>query len=381
MPFRLPTRVTIAPGCAVQVAHELPNLNAGRVLLVTDSGLQSTPWPDTLLAPIQAKDIEVGIEDGIEQNPRYETIDAIADRARAGEVDVIVGLGGGSVLDAAKAIAMLLKNSGSCLDYEGRNRFVNGSAPFIAIPTTCGTGSEVTWVSVITHGGQRRKLSVKGDGMFPRLALVDPNLLETLPAKLIAYTGMDALTHALEACTVNCANPVSDALAEKALYLLFGHLKTLVHNPSNEAARFEVMRASTLAGMAFGNADVGGVHCLSETIGGMYDVPHGLANAMFLAPVMRSHEPVIRSRLAELYMVVEGSEKSRRYLSKAEKSELMLEKIETLRRHLEIPGFSSLNLSRETHPLIAEGAVRNGSNDSNPRPMDVQAYMEILGKS
>ncbi len=377
MPFRLPTRVTLAAGCVEQLSQELTNLNARRVLLVTDVGLQSTRWPAAVRSSLKKLPVEVEVEAGIEQNPRYETIDAIADRARGSGVEVIVGLGGGSVLAASKAVAMLLKNPGSCLDYEGRNRFTNGSAPFIAIPTTCGTGSEVTWVSVITHAGQHRKLSVKGDAMFPSVALVDPDVIASLPARLIAYTGMDALTHALEACTVNCANPISDALAEKAITLLFGNLETLVQNPADKDARFAVMRASTLAGMAFGNADVGGVHCLSETIGGMYDVPHGLANAMFLVPVMRYHEPFIRSRLAEIHTVLFGEAD----LPEMEKSGLMLEKIDALRRKLEIPGFASLNLAMETHRPIAEGAIANGSNASNPQPMNVEAYLEILTKS
>lgn len=374
MPFRLPTRITLAAGAAGRLVQELSDLNAGRVLLVTDAGLQSTPWPESLLAPVKQQNIAIRIESGVEPNPRYETIDAIADRARGDRIDVVVGLGGGSVLDAAKAVAMLLKNPGSCLDYEGRNRFTGGSAPFIAIPTTCGTGSEVTWVSVITHTGQQKKLSVKGDAMFPAVALVDPDLIATLPAPLIAYTGMDALTHALEATTVNCANPVSDVLAEKAIQLLLGNLPALVENPADEMARFSVMQASTLAGMAFGNADVGGVHCLSESIGGMFDVPHGLANAMFLAPVMQYHEPVIRKRLAEIYSAVFGSSE----VPEEERSKLLLEKIEMLRRRLLIPKFESLNLPVESYQQIAVSAVANGSNGSNPQPMTTEAYLEIL---
>ena len=239
----------MAPGCVNQVAEVVASFSSRRVLLVADQGISATPWFTLVMDLVEKAGIPIVSADEIEPNPRYTTIDKLAERARSNKLDCVVGLGGGSVLDAAKAIAMLCKNSGSCLDYEGKNRFEHGSVPFVAIPTTCGTGSEVTWVSVITHPGQQRKLSVKGDAMFPAAALVDADMLKTLPAHLIASTGMDALTHAVEAYTVNCGNPVSDALAEKAIVLLFRYLPALYQNVDDDDARFAVMRASTLAGM------------------------------------------------------------------------------------------------------------------------------------
>ena len=366
----------MAPGCINQVAEVVASFSSRRVLLVTDQGISGTPWLNLVMDLVEKAGIPIMAADEIEPNPRFTTIDKLAEKARSNKLDCVVGLGGGSVLDAAKAIAMLCKNPGSCLDYEGKNRFENGSVPFIAIPTTCGTGSEVTWVSVITHPGQQRKLSVKGDAMFPAAALVDPDMLKTLPAHLIASTGMDALTHAVEAYTVNCGNPVSDALAEKAIALLFRYLPALYRHVDNSEARFAVMRASTLAGMAFGNADVGGVHCLSETIGGIWDVPHGLANAMLLGPVMKYHEPVVQDRFAALTKLLDGPEVWDR--SEQALSRMFLAKIEQLLDEVSIPGFSSLNIPQEEFERVALGAVANGSNPSNPQEMDVPAYMKIL---
>lgn len=372
MAFRVPTKVSVASGCIDRVSEALGYKN--HVLLVVDEGIQMTLWPDRVEGLLKREGHEVTVVTGIEQNPRYHTVDQIADEFRSMRVDAVVGLGGGSVLDAAKAIAMLLHNPGSCLAYEGKNKFNNGSAPFIAIPTTCGTGSEVTWVSVVTDPDAQRKLSIKGEAMFPDAALVDPDVLTTLPPHLVAYTGMDALTHAIEAYTCNCSNPISDALAEKAVSLLFAFLPRAVADIHDPVARFEVMRASTIAGMAFSNADVAAVHCLSETIGGLYDVPHGLANALLLAPVMQYHQPFIATRLSCLYNLIEPGHT----LDESEASAAMIEAIEQMASQVSIPHFKSLNISSDRYPEIARRATQNNSNGSNPQLMSLKAYEEIL---
>lgn len=373
MAFRVPTQVTIASGCINAVSQTI-DVPGSRVLLVVDEGLQATPWPDRVDGLLKQAGHSTTLVTGIEQNPRYLTIDKIAETYRSLEIDIVVGVGGGSVLDAAKALAMLLKNPGSCLDFEGKNKFSNGSAPFIAIPTTCGTGSEVTWVSVVTDAVNRRKLSIKGEAMFPTAALVDPDVLTTLPAHLVAYTGMDALTHAIEAYTCNCSNPVSDAMAEKAIALLFAFLPRAVANIHDAEARFEVMRASTIAGMAFSNADVAAVHCLSETIGGLFDIPHGLANAVLLAPVMRFHQPVIAPRLARLYNLTQAGHVS----NESEASEAMIAAIQHLASQVDTPDFKSLNIASDQYPEVARRAAQNNSNESNPQPMTPDSYTLIL---
>ncbi len=374
MAFRLPTRVTIASGAFRLLADEVRTVGAQRVLLVLDQGLRATPWPAEAIKLLETAGVSVVVQDQVEPNPRHHTIDAMAAEARQAGVEIVVGLGGGSVLDAAKAVSMLLKNPGSCLDYEGKNRFSNTTVPFLALPTTCGTGSEVTWVSVISHEKEQRKLSVKGDAMFPDVALVDPDLLQTLPAHLVAYTGMDALTHAIEAYTGTLQNPVSDALAEKAIALIFAYLPRLVNDVTDAEARFAVMRASTLAGMAFGNADVGGVHCLSETLGGIWDIPHGMANAMLLAPVMQYHAPFIESRLAAMHDVIAPAAT----LSPGEGARAFLEEIERLTTLVQIPPFATLGIAEALYPEIAAGAAVNNSNNSNPQPMVADNYLEIL---
>ncbi|MDZ4698501.1 MAG: iron-containing alcohol dehydrogenase [Rhodothermales bacterium] len=372
MPFRLPTHVYLEPGCLERLPGIVAGLDGGPVLLVCDGGLKRTPWPARAVQLLASCGHEVMVFDGVEPNPRSETVDRLAAGARDRGVRCVVGLGGGSVLDAAKAVAMLLRNPGRCLDYEGKNRFSGGSAPFVAIPTTCGTGSEVTWVSVITDAAGKRKASVKGDGMFPRVALVDANLVATLPAELVAQTGMDALTHAVEAYTGLAANPVSDALAEKAVELLCAYLPRAVAAIQHDAeAREEVMRASTLAGMAFGNADVAGVHCLSESLGGQWDVPHGHANAVLLAPVLRYHLPWVETRLVRLEAIVTPDDTEPSSIA-------FIERVEGLVAELGIPPFRTLHIPSGAYTRIAEAAEANNSNASNPRMMVAADYMAIL---
>ena len=375
--YRMPTRVHIEPGCRARLPEVAASLDLRRVILVVDPGLQATRWPEEIGRLLAAGGVRTEVFDQVDPNPRTTTAARIAERIRAADLEGVVALGGGSVLDAAKAAAMLATNDGTPEDYEGPNLYPRAPRPMIALPTTCGTGSEVTWVSVLSHRASRRKISVKGETMFPDQALVDADLIRTLPANLIAWTGVDALTHALEATTCGLANPVSDALAEKAIALLFQYLERAVDDVEGDGeAREAVMRAATVAGLAFGNADVAGVHCLSESIGGLFDVPHGLANAILLAPVMRTHQSSIEKRLAELRQIVHP-ETDR--APGAERADLFLGAIEDLARRLEIPPFSSFGIDPADHREIAELAVGNGSNGSNPRPMTAESYLEILG--
>lgn len=368
-PFRVPTRVLLAPGSLGRLPEIVSGYAPERVLLVTDPGIEETGWPERVWRALGEIGVEAITFDSVEPNPRHSTIDRMAEWGRDEGISLVIGLGGGSVLDAAKAAAMVIPNGGSCAEYEGRNRYRETPLPFLAIPTTCGTGSEVTWVSVITVEERQAKISVKGETMFPAWAVVDSDLLRTLPAKLVAWTGVDALTHALEAATCRLANPISDTLATQAVALLLRHLRRAVADIAGDAeAREAVMRASTIAGLAFGNADVAAVHCLSETLGGRWDVPHGLANAVLLAPVLRYNLQGSAGKLA----VLAGS------LGIPEGAEGVIRAVEELVRDLEIPPFGDLGIPEEDYPWIAERAVANGSNPSNAREMGVGEYLEVL---
>ncbi len=376
MPFRLPTRTVLEPGCVARLPEIAASYEPRKVLLVTDRGYRATGTPERVARDLAAQSLTVLLTDEIEPNPRSTTVDRLAERARAERASLVVGLGGGSVLDAAKVLAMLIPNGGRAEDYEGKNRAPKPSLPFLAVPTTCGTGSEVTWVSVITHPERLWKMSLKGDSMYPDWALVDADLLKTLPPSFVAWTGLDALTHALEAVTGRAANPASDALAARAITLLFRYLKRAVEDIGDDTeAREGMAEASTLAGMAFGNADVAAVHCLSETIGARWDTPHGLANAVLLAPVLRSHGDSIAPRLAVLEAALPGGPTG---ADDRERAERFLVSVEALVRTLHTPEFADLGIPPADYPWIAKRAALNGSNASNPRPMGAPEYLALL---
>ncbi|MEL7061876.1 MAG: iron-containing alcohol dehydrogenase [Acidobacteriota bacterium] len=375
--FRMPTRVHIAPGALDRLPEAARALGLSSALLAVDPGVRSaTSILDRALELLRAAGLRCEVFDAIEPNPRTTTATAAADLLRSEQLDGVIALGGGSVLDAAKAAAMLAENELRIEQYEGRDRYAAAPRPMIAVPTTCGTGSEVTWVSVLSQPATRTKISVKGESMFPDQALVDADLLMTLPADLVASTGVDALTHALEATTSAAANAVSDALAEEATRLLFTFLdRARADIGGDDEARAAVMRASTLAGLAFGNADVAAVHCLSEAIGGLADTPHGLTNAVLLAPVLRSHRPWIDDRLAQLDSAVLGGEPR---ASVEERADRFLAALDELLGRLEIPPFAALEVDPGDFNAIAARAVRNGSNRSNPRPMSGASYRALL---
>ena len=383
--FRMPTHVHIEPGAFGRLPEAARRLGLQSALLVVDPGIRDhTDLLKLACENLESTGFRVRVFDAVEPNPRTSTVTAAGDVLRADQLDGVIALGGGSVIDAAKAAAMLATNSQRIEQYEGKDRYTERPKPFIAIPTTCGTGSEVTWVSVLTHEPTRSKISVKGETMFPDQALVDADLLKSLPPHMVAWTGVDALTHAVECITCLAANAVSDALAIQAVRLLFQYLPRAVADIESDAeAREAVMRASTLAGLAFGNADVAAVHCLSEALGGLYDVPHGLANAILLAPIMRYHRRAALDRLAwidkHLHCTsalepVDSSDGP----SDGERADRFLDDLEGLCKRLEIPSFNSLKVPGEDHDIIAAAAVRNGSNRSNPQPMSPTSYREIL---
>ena len=371
--FRLPTQVCIEPGCLRHLPQVVRERGVSRVLLVTDRHLAQREFLLAARTELERAGLLCDLFEEVESNPRTSTVERIAAQAREERAQLIVGLGGGSVLDAAKAAAMLATNAGGALDFVGRDLFGAQPLPFVAVPTTCGTGSEVTWVAVITSKERATKVSIKGMGMFPDVALVDAELLRDLPTSLLASTSMDALTHAIEACTGRLANPTSDALATEAILRIMGSLEQAVNDPAAaESARQDLACASTLAGMAFGNSDVGAVHCLSETLGGLFDVPHGLANAILLAPLQRYQLDSCAGVFARLETRLGGNSDA------SAQSRAFLERIEALARAVHIPPFSALNIPTDAFGDIARRSVLNGSNSSCPQTMGEEDYLRIL---
>ncbi|MEM8964053.1 MAG: iron-containing alcohol dehydrogenase [Acidobacteriota bacterium] len=377
--FRLPTHVHIAPGASQHLADVTKSLDARRVLFVFDPGLAATDHPQRMQKDLADAGVHVESFDAIEPNPRTTTAEAAGALAAEHKLEAVIGLGGGSTLDAAKAAAMLATNPGPAASFAGVGKYHSRPLPFIAIPTTCGTGSEVTWVSVLSDPSRRTKVSVKGLGMFPDQALVDADLLRTLPTALVKWTALDALTHALEAYTCNRANPVSDILAERAIVSIWRFIgRAAADIEGDDEARARIMQASTVAGISFGNADVASVHCLSESLGGLYDLPHGKTNAILLYPLLQFNRPYIDARLARLFELIEPDADVKTDV--VHRADFFMEELLTLLTGLDVPHFSTLEVPTDDYPMIAAQAAANNSNSSNAKKMTASKYETLLGR-
>jgi len=374
MQFHFPTRVIFEAGAISRLGNVVEaDFRGKRLLLVTDRGIVRSGIADKVLSRLPG----TPVFEEVEQNPTHGTVNRGGAIARELGSELIVGLGGGSALDAAKGIALLATNPGPIEDYEGRSRYHSAPLPVIAIPTTCGTGSEVTWVAVITHTERKFKMGVKGPLMFPAVALVDPDLLSTLPRPLVAATGLDALTHAVEAYTAKPATFMTDVWARESFFLVLHFIRDAYRNiGGNREAREGMMKGSLMAGLAFGNSDVGAVHCIAESIGALYNIPHGVANAIFLPFVMEFNLPVSSARYAELARLAAIGEPDETLASRR-----LIQRIKELSREMGIPSFKELGLKQDRFAEIARKSFENNSSPSNPRDITADDYLSILKKA
>ncbi len=371
MQFHMPVKLYFGPGEIQNLTRILAqDLKANVPILVTDKGIAASGILEIVTQMLPG----IRVFDTIEANPKSDTINEIARELRQIKPDLVIGLGGGSPLDAGKALALLATNDGPIEAFEGREKYIHDPLPFLAIPTTCGTGSEVTWVSVITDVTRKFKMSIKGPKLYPTVSIVDPDLIKTLPKSIIASTGLDALTHAVEAYLSKPATLVTDTNALAAVQLILGSVEDAFFDiEKNSRAREKLMYGSTIAGFAFGNSDVTAVHCISESIGALYDVPHGVANSIFLPHVLAYNLPACVEKFATL-------SRKTGFIAKddAMAAQLFISHIADLSKRLGIPVFKDLNIGRDQFETIANMSFLNNSNGSNPRPLEAKDYLKIL---
>jgi len=296
----------------------------------------------------------------------------IANRLQA---DCLVAIGGGSPIDCAKAIAVLATHGGAVRDYEGKDKISGNVLPLIAIPTTAGTGSEVTFSSVITDTGDRFKFTLKHPGIAPRVALVDPQMTLTMPPGLTAATGMDALTHAIEGYTAKVSEPLADAAALYAIELIAKYLKVAVKEGRSMEARAGMLLGSVLAGIAFSHSDVGSVHCIAEALGGKYDTAHGVCNAVVLPAVMEYNMDYCRERYARIASAMGIS-----FDSTEDGAQRAVDAVKKLAVDLNLPSFGSFGVKATDIEELASNSYVNGSNKDNPRPMSKDDYLTLFNK-
>lgn len=278
-------RIVHGWGTVATLHDEIRRLGGSRVLLVSDPGLQRAGLVDRIASLLGDFDVCTFTE--VEPDPSLETVAACANKVRAHNADLVIGLGGGSAIDVAKCAAAFVHNPGEVRDYLGIDKLTHPAVPKIMIPTTAGTGSEVTNVAVLSLKSEKTKKGIVSRHLVADCAILDAELTQGLPAAVTAATGMDALTHAIEAYLSRYAQPLTDQFALQAISLIAGNLRTAVHHGAEQRARERMMMASLFGGLAFGSAATGMVHGLAMPIGGQFNIPHGIANAVLLPHVMR----------------------------------------------------------------------------------------------
>lgn len=377
--FSVPQEIIFGSGSLNRLPELLKKQNAARVLLISGPHLNKMGVVGRLRDSIVSAGAACETFTDVEANPSMETVEKAAAAYRAFGADAIVAIGGGSPMDVAKAVGVVVTYGGSIAQYEGVGTVPGPIVPLIAIPTTAGTGSEVTTFSVITDHSRNYKLTVGSQYLIPRCALLDPELLTTTPAGVAAACGMDALVHALEAYLSRAASPFSDAMAEKALALIGRSLRAFVADRANLEAASDMLAGSLFAGIAFSWARLGNVHTMAHPLGGFFNVPHGVANAILL-PVVVDYNAIADhdGKYETIYRAVAAS-------PKAEFSQEMLaDELRRLAARIGIPAtLAEVGVDAEKIPEMAADAMKSGNIYVNPRTStqkDIeQLYRRAMG--
>jgi alcohol dehydrogenase class IV len=372
--FSAPTKIVYGEGASADAGLEMSALGGKRPLLVTDAGLRAAGLADGVLKALgQAC---AGVFDEVPQDSGVHVVEKAAELARSAGADAVVSLGGGSVLDTAKGLALLLSEGGRLQDYQGFQMLTRRLAWHVAIPTTAGTGSEATFAAVIKDHQALAKILLFDAHLAPDVAILDPRLLAGLPPRITAFTGMDALTHAVEAMHSLQAGPFSDALALHAVRLIAGSLPACVERGRDLEARGRMLVAATLAGQAFTNAMVGVVHALAHTLGGRFGVPHGLANAILLPFGMEYNLGESASRYA---LVAEAFGVRRAGASPEDSARAAVQAVRDMNARIGLPRkLREAGVPRERLGEVAEASLSDGSIVYNPRPADAASLAELL---
>lgn len=350
-------------GALCKVGQCARRLGGDRVLFVTDPGLIKAGWVDESLRHLKAENLEFIVYDNVVSNPRDFQVEEGARLYLEKECDVIVAVGGGSPIDTAKAIAILVSSYGDIHDYEGCNLVTQPIPPMVCVPTTAGTGADVTQFAIITDTKRKVKMSILSRAVMPEISLIDPLLLGTLSPELIAATGMDALTHAVEAYVSSLSWTLTDPHAIHAIELVTEHLVRAVRNKDMES--LEGMSIACLeAGIAFSNAILGAVHALAHPLGGFYDMHHGMANAVLLPTVVNRNLEYSSDKYARVAKAM-GVDTQR--MCKEDAALCVLQQIDKLVADLELPTkLSQFDTKSEDIPLMAELAQQDICMRTNP---------------
>lgn len=386
--FFCPVKVIAGHAALEHIPFELATLGATRPMIITDKGVRS----NNLLVPIEAAfestDAVIGcIFDDVPPDSSLETVRKAAQLYRENNCDAIIAVGGGSVIDTSKATNILVtEKSDDLLKYSGAHNLPKALKPFFVIPTTSGTGSEVTMVAVVSDTEKNVKMAFASYYLMPHAAILDSRMTQTLPPHLTAMTAMDAMTHAIEAYSCMAANPISDAYATAAIKKIANNLFNVLDNPSDAHGRLELAQASTMAGIAFSNSMVGLVHSLGHALGAVAHLPHGLCMNLFLPYVLEYNKEINGDKIADLLLPLSGPDiyaQTPAHLRANKTISTLLAIRDRLFALTKLPRTLSETgkVNEDQFDEIAEKALNDGSIIYNPKEANLSDLKSILKKA
>lgn len=370
--FFMPRDNVLGPGALDEGLAQVAKLGFKKALIITDEGLNKIGVASKVVDKLAKLGIQADIFDGAQPNPTIGNVEEGLAKLEQSGADFIISLGGGSSHDCAKGVALVATNGGKIADYEGLNKSSKPQKTLIAINTTAGTASEMTRFTIITDETRHVKMAIVDSNVTPAMSINDSELMEGMPASLTAATGMDALTHAIEAYVSTAATPITDACATQAIELIARYLPTAVTEPDNKVAREKMAYAQFLAGMAFNNASLGYVHAMAHQLGGFYDLPHGVCNALLLPHVEAFNLSVAHERLDRVgTLLVENNPNL-----------AGLDVIDAIKKLADIVGIpkslEELGVKREDFTVLAENALKDVCGFTNPRQANLNEIITIF---
>jgi len=378
--LKSPNLILAGFGALAKMGEEAGNLEAKKALLVTDKGITASGISAKVEKVLTDQKIAVDVFDQVIPDPDIACCEMCIDRAKAGRYDLIVGVGGGSSMDIASVTSTLCTNPGKIHDYFGVNLLKKQGIPTFLVATTAGTGAEVTPNAILTDTAAKLKKGIVSPYILPRAAVVDPELTLSMPSRVTSFTGMDALTHAIESYTSMNATPLTDMYAREAIRLIGRSLRTAVARGDRRDARYDMSIASLYAGISLANAGVGAVHALAYPLGGQFNVPHGIANGILLPHVMEFNVPGDLFKFAEVARLLGERVEN---LSPAEAAYRSVEAVKNLMRDIDMPlTLTELNIPKSAIPEMAAASINvTRLMANNPRKMTAKDSENVFAKA
>jgi alcohol dehydrogenase class IV len=363
--FQVPTKILMGEGVTGEIGAEAKIFGAMAALVVTDEGVRKAGLLERVILPLEDAGVEIDIFDEVMPDPTVTLVEKGAAIIRRKGHDLIIAVGGGSSIDAAKGVSVMATNEGSICDFEGVDKFANEPLPIFAVPTTAGTGSEVTFGTVLTDTGRNYKFLVYGNRLAPRVAFLDPIMVSTAPPNVVISTGMDALTHAIESYISLRATPQTEALAIGAIKLISANLRQAVANSGNLEAVGNMLIAANLAGIAFGNSRLGIVHAMALPLGAFFHLPHGVANTVLLPYGLEFNLIAAPQKYVDIANAMGEMTVGLSLMDAAEKA---IESVKKLASDIGAPkNLKNLGVEADMIPQMAADAMKSSHIPANPR--------------